>query len=196
VLVFGLQSLLYYGTISWLPDVYIERGWTEASAGSLIAVMHLVGLVIGLAVPWAADRIGTRRGQMTSVASVGFLGFLGVVLVPDAAWLWAALIGFGLGAIFPLCLTLPVDMARSPALVGALAALMLLGGYLISGIGPVLLGSVRDATGNFGASLWLLVALAGALVGICLALTPDRLRHGVEPEPTHADLIAPDTIAG
>ena len=65
VAVFGIQSLLYYGTISWLPDVYIERGWTEASAGSLIAVMHLVGLVIGLAVPWAADRVGTRRGQMT-----------------------------------------------------------------------------------------------------------------------------------
>jgi CP family cyanate transporter-like MFS transporter len=133
---------------------------------------------------------------MASVASVGLLGFLGVVLVPDAAWLWAVLIGFGLGAIFPLCLTLPVDMARSPALVGALAALMLLGGYLISGIGPVLLGSVRDATGNFGASLWLLIGLAGALVGICLALTPDRLRHGVESGPTRPDRVAPDTIAG
>ncbi len=196
VLVFGIQSLLYYGTISWLPDVYIERGWTEASAGSLVAVMHLVGLVIGLAVPWAADRVGTRRGQMVSVASVALLGFLGVVLAPDAAWLWAALIGFGLGAIFPLCLTLPVDMARSPSLVGALAAFMLLGGYLISGTGPVLLGSVRDATGNFGASLWLLVGLAGSLVAICLALTPDRLRHRVESGPTRPERVAPDTIAG
>ena len=196
VAVFGIQSLLYYGTISWLPDVYIERGWTEASAGSLIAVMHLVGLVIGLAVPWAADRVGTRRGQMTGVASVALLGFLGVVLAPDAAWLWAALVGFGLGAIFPLCLTLPVDMARSPALVGALAAFMLLGGYMISGFGPVVLGAVRDVTGDFGASLWLLVALAGLLVGICLALTPARLRHGVDPGPARPEQVAPDTIAG
>ena len=80
VLVFGLQSLLYYGTISWLPDVYIERGWSEASAGSLIAAMHLVGLVIGFVVPWAADRVGSRRAQMATVATVGLVGFLGVVL--------------------------------------------------------------------------------------------------------------------
>ena len=87
-------------------------------------------------------------------------------------------------------------MARSPAQVGALAALMLLGGYFISGTGPVLLGFVRDVTGNFGASLWLLIALAGALVGICLALTPDRLRHGVEAGPAKPERVAPDTIAG
>ena len=55
---------------------------------------------------------------------------------------------------------------------------------------------VRDATGNFGASLWLLVALAGVLVGVCLALTPDRLRHGVEPGPARPERVAPDTIAG
>ena len=61
-------------------------------------------------------------------------------------------LGFGLGAVFPLSLTLPVDVAVDPAEVGAVAALMLLGGYLISAVGPVLLGLVRDATGDFGAS--------------------------------------------
>jgi CP family cyanate transporter-like MFS transporter len=180
-LVFGLQSLLYYGTISWLPDVYVERGWSEASAGSLIAELHLVGLVIGLVVPWAADRLGSRRAQMATVATVALVGYLGVAVVPDAAFLWAVFLGFGLGAVFPLCLTLPVDVARRPAEVGAVAALMLLGGYLISGFGPVLLGLVRDATGDFGAALWLLVALSVVLVAACLALTPTRLQRGIRP---------------
>ena len=179
--VFGLQSLLYYGTISWLPDVYVERGWSEASAGSLIAVLHLVGLIVGLVVPWAADRIGSRRGQMATVSAIALVGYLGISLVPDAGWLWAVFLGFGLGAVFPLCLTLPVDVARRPAEVGAVAAFMLLGGYLISGFGPVVLGLVRDATGDFGATMWLLVALSVVLVAACLALTPTRLRRGIAP---------------
>ena len=190
VLVFGIQSLLYYGTISWLPDVYIERGWSETSAGSLVAVLHLVGLAVGILVPWAADRVGTRRGQMATVALFGLVGFLGVVALPDAAWLWAVLLGIGLGGIFPLTLTLPVDVAGEPAEVGAVAALMLLGGYLISGTGPVLLGLVRDATGDFGASMLLLVALNIVLVLACLALSPSRLRRGVQPASSRATATA------
>lgn len=186
VLVFGIQSLLYYGTISWLPDVYIERGWSETSAGSLIAVMHFVGLGIGIVVPWAADRLGSRRAQMATVATLALIGYVGVVLLPDAAFLWAVLLGFGLGAVFPLSLTLPVDVASGPAEVGAVAALMLLGGYLISGLGPVLLGLVRDATGDFGASMWLLVGLSIVLVLACLALSPTRLARGVRPASTPA----------
>ena len=178
-IVFGLQSLIYYGTVSWLPDIEVERGWDEASAGSLVAVMHVVGLVAGIAVPLAADRIGSRRGQMALVAGSVLAALLGLLAVPDAAVLWAILLGIGLGGIFPLCLTLPVDVAHRPAEVGAVAALMLLGGYLISGLGPVVLGLVRDATGSFTASLFLMAVLAAALVAACLTLTRERLGRGV-----------------
>lgn len=179
VVVFGLQSMLYYGTVSWLPDVYVERGWNEAAAGSLVALVNLVGLVVGIAVPFVADRVGSRRSQMSTAAGAAVAGFLGVSLAPDAAWLWAIFLGFGLGAVFPLCLTLPVDVADGPTHVGAIAALMLLGGYLISGVGPVLLGLVRDATGDFSASIWLLAGLGAVLVAACLTLSPGRLRRGI-----------------
>jgi CP family cyanate transporter-like MFS transporter len=179
VVVFGLQSMLYYGTISWLPAVYVERGWSEAAAGSLLALVNLVGLVVGVAVPFAADRVGSRRSQMSMASVAAVIGFAGVSLAPDAAWLWALLLGFGLGAIFPLCLTLPVDVADGPAHVGAIAALMLLGGYVISGVGPVLLGLVRDATGDFSASIWLMSGLGVVLVAACLTLSPGRLRTGI-----------------
>jgi CP family cyanate transporter-like MFS transporter len=177
--IFGAQSLLYYSAVSWLPAVYTERGWSEADAGNLVAIMHLVGLVTGIGLPLVADRVGTRRSQLASVAAVAFAGFLGIVLLPDLAVAWAIVLGLGLGAIFPLVLTLPVDVAEGPAAVGATAALMLLGGYVVSSIGPVGLGLLRDATGGYGLSLWLLVLLAAALFATCLALTPARLRRGI-----------------
>lgn len=179
VAVFGLQSVLYYGTVSWLPDVYVERGWSEAAAGSLIAVMHLVLLTTGIAVPWMADRMGSRRSQMTLVAAASLVALVGVIVLPDATWLWMVLLGFGLGAMFPLCLVLPVDVAHGPGEVGAVAALMLLGGYLLASVGPIVLGFARDATGDFAASLWLLAGVAAVLVAACLTLTEARLHRGI-----------------
>jgi len=76
-------------------------------------------------------------------------------------------------------LTLPVDVADRPADIGAAAALMLLVGYALSSLSPVVLGVVRDATGDFAASMWLLVVLAAALVAAVWTLSPARLRGGV-----------------
>ena len=177
--VFAAQSLLYYSAISWLPSIYAERGWSEADAGNLIAVLHAVGLATGIALPLVADRIGSRRSQLVTVASVTLAGYLGIVLLPDLAWLWAAVLGVGLGAVFPLVLTLPVDVAEGPAAVGSTAAFMLLGGYVLSSFGPVVLGLLRDATGSYQTDLWLLVVLSVALLVASLALTPARLHRGV-----------------
>jgi CP family cyanate transporter-like MFS transporter len=92
---------------------------------------------------------------------------------------WVILSGLALGAIFPLVLTLPLDVADQPSQVGAVAALMLLGGYIISSAGPFVLGAARDATGSFAVSLWLLVVLSVGLLGCCVLLSPARLRRGV-----------------
>lgn len=181
VAVFATQSVLYYSAISWLPSVYVERGWSEADAANLNAMIHAVGLAAGIALPLVADRVGTRRSQLIAVASVTLSGFLGFVLVPGPAFVWAALIGAGMGAVFPLVLTLPVDVADGPAAVGATAAFMLLFGYMISSTGPIVLGILRDSTGNYQTSLWLLVVLSVTLLLVSLALTPARLRRGVRP---------------
>jgi CP family cyanate transporter-like MFS transporter len=179
VLLFGLQSMIYYGLVAWLANAYQERGWDEASAGGLLALMNGIGLVTTIGVPFVADRIGSRRSQLLISAGAAVAGLLGVILAPAAAVLWAVVLGLALGAVFPLVLTLPVDVADRPADVGATAALMLLGGYIISSTAPVLLGAIRDATGSFEASFVALLVLAVALVGASAALTPDRLHHGI-----------------
>jgi CP family cyanate transporter-like MFS transporter len=171
--------MIYYGLVAWLANVYVERGWDQASAGSLLATMNGIGLLTTIGVPLVADRLGSRRGQLLASALAVLVGLLGVLLVPEAGLLWSVALGLALGAIFPLVLTLPVDVADAPGEVGAVAALMLLGGYILSSTGPVLLGAIRDVTGDFQASIWSLVGLAVALIVTCLALSPRRLRHGI-----------------
>lgn len=179
VAAFGLQSLMYYGVVAWLPNAFVERGWSPAAAGSLVAICNGVGLVTTLGVPLVADRFGGRRGQLvgSAVASTGAM--LAIVLVPSLALAWVAILGLALGSIFPLVLTLPLDVTDEPRQVGSVAALMLLGGYTVSALGPFALGAARDVTGNFEASLWILVVVGVALIGCCLLLSPARLRHGI-----------------
>src|SRR4029079_14409199 len=100
------------------------------------------------------------------------VGLAGVASAPDLAFFWVPILGLSLGAIFPLVLTLPLDVADDPARVGSVAAMMLLGGYVLSSFGPVVLGAARDITGNFAASEWILVVVAAVEVVACVPLSP------------------------
>jgi CP family cyanate transporter-like MFS transporter len=175
-LCFGLQSIVYYGMVAWLAAAFQERGWSDESAGALLGMFGIAALPGGILVPWLSDHVGSRR-QWLVLSATALLGALvGIALVPGGGVAWAIVGGIAAGAIFTLVLTLPLDVAHSPADVGAVAALMLGGGYALSSLGPIGLGAVRDATGSFTASLWVLVAIAAALLVACLALSPRRLR--------------------
>jgi len=183
--VFVGMSVVFYGLNAWLPDSYVERGWEEGRAGALLAVLNLAALPPTLLVPWLADRMGSRRLYLV----VGCLLLIGgatcVVLVPGGGWAWAAVIGLAFGALFPVVLTLPLDLAARPAQVGAIAGMMLGLGYSLSALAPFALGAVRDATGSFTTSLWLLVGSACLLLALCLPLSPGRLRQSaIAEQPT------------
>ncbi len=176
VAVFGLQSLIFYGITSWLPDAFQEHGWSAGAAGALVAAFGLAALPGGLVVPWLADRGGSRRLWLGGASAAVALATLGLAAVPAAGFAWAALAGAAIGAVFPLCVALCLDVSRGPAEAGAATALVFLVGYGFASIAPIGLGAVRDATGSFSASLWALFATALVLLACCIPLTPSRLR--------------------
>jgi CP family cyanate transporter-like MFS transporter len=179
VALFALLSIVYYGFNAWLPASYLERGWEQGSTGNLLAVLNAAALPASLILPFAADRIGSRRRYLAVAAAVLTAAAAGVVLLPDGGWLWVIIFGAAMGTLFPLILTLPLDVADRPAEVGAVAGLMLGAGYSLSAVSPVGLGLVRDATGSFSASLWLVVASGALLFLLTLLVSPDRLRSGI-----------------
>jgi CP family cyanate transporter-like MFS transporter len=178
-LVFAVEGFTFYGITAWLPDAFVERGWSEAKAGALLGVVLAVGLPFGLIVPYIADRAGSRRLYLMSSAALLAVATAGIAAIPEGAWLWATLIGAALGALFPLILTLPLDVADDSHAAGAAAGMMLGVGYLFSATAPLALGAARDATGSFDASLWLLVAFAVASFASTLPLSRARLGRGI-----------------
>jgi MFS transporter, CP family, cyanate transporter len=179
VAIFGSMACVFYGLANWLSDAYVERGWSEGRAGALWAVLNIAALVTTLTIPWLADRYASRRFYLTlfsgalAASAVGFAG------LPGGAWLWAALAGVCTGAMFPLVMTLPVDVGRRPADVGAVTGLMLGVGYVIGALAPFALGGVRDATGSFTTTLWLIAGSGTILFTLCATMTRERMSRGV-----------------
>lgn len=179
--IFGSQSILFYGCITWLASTMVERGWEAGQAGSLIALLTGIGLIATLAVPLFADRFGTRRSQLTIAALLSIAGMAIIALTPTEppgsllTFVATGLLGLGIGAYFPLALTLPVDVASDAGDAASISAFMLLIGYLLASISPVVLGVVRDATGSFDAVVWILVGIAAVMLPLALVLSPGRL---------------------
>jgi CP family cyanate transporter-like MFS transporter len=178
VAAFFFTSSVFYGLNSWLPDTYVERGWSEDSAGALLAVLNAVTIPCGFLVAWAADHWGSRRQWLGGAAVGQLLSLLGIVLWPGGGWLWAVCLGISVGPLFPLTLTLPLDAARRPAEVAALAGMMLGVGYTVSAASPFVLGAIRDLSGGFDAVLWTLVGAAAVLVVVDWSFSPARLAGG------------------
>jgi CP family cyanate transporter-like MFS transporter len=177
-MLFAAEGFTFYGITTWLADAYTERGWTEARAGALVGVVLAVGLPTGVIVPYLADRVGSRRLYLSSSAALLFAATIGFAATERGAWVWAAVAGAALGALFPLILTLPLDVADESRDVGAAAAMMLAVGYVFSAAAPFVLGAARDATGSFETSLWLVAAFAGATFATTLPLSRERLHRG------------------
>jgi MFS transporter, CP family, cyanate transporter len=175
VAAFFFMSSVFYGLNAWLPDAYIEHGWSAGRAGALVALMNGVGVPCSLLGGFLADRIGSRRTWLTALALLQLTGLLGVVLLPGGGWLWAVFLGAGVGPLFPLTLTLPLDASRGAAEVAAFTGMMLGVGYTLSSSSPLVLGAVRDATGSFSGALWVLVGIGAALVTVESSFTRERL---------------------
>jgi MFS transporter, CP family, cyanate transporter len=158
---FGTQSLTAYVVMGWLPSIYRDAGTTPAMAGSLLAVLMLVGGPVSLLVPAIAGRLSDQRAMVVGLGACAAVGFGGLLLAPLALpWVWAVLIGMGMGA-FPLALTLIGLRAVTTDGTAALSSLGQGVGYLIAAGGPVAIGLLRDATGTWDLPL---MAALGLLV--------------------------------
>jgi CP family cyanate transporter-like MFS transporter len=168
VAIFGLTASTYYGLTNWLADSFVERGWTDSDAGWLFAVWNLAAIPGSFVIAWLSDHVGGRRPWLIAVCSGYTIAIFGYVVFPGAAWTWSAVGGIASGGLFSLIMTLPLDIEHDARRVGALVGMMLGLGYVIGALSPLILGAVRDATGSFTSSLWLIVALSVALTALAV----------------------------
>jgi CP family cyanate transporter-like MFS transporter len=117
---FALMTVVYYGLISWLPEAYAEQGWTDASAAGLVAVVSFAQIPGSLLVAAVGGRGGSgdRRAILRGAGAATAVAVAGLAAVPGAAWIWAFAAGLGIGTLFALLLTLPLDRSAHATQAG------------------------------------------------------------------------------
>jgi len=167
-LFFGAESCLFFSSLTWLAPLYIDRGLDEGHTGLLLAVFALVRVPSAFVFPALADRSGDRRPWLALTLTLATFGFCTAGLVPLvtpwAPWAWVVVLGLGVGGLFPLALTLPLDYSADADEAGRLTAMTFFVGYIVAAVGPVAVGALRDATGGYAVPFVALAALSVAML--------------------------------
>lgn len=163
----GLQSLLAYVVIGWLPTICQSRGMSEEAAGYVLALSSLMQAAGALAVPWIERRLRDQRPLVGSVVVLSLIGFAGIAWAPvGSVWLWAVVLGFGQGIGFATALSF-IGLRASDAHVAARLSGMAQGvGYVIAALGPLAIGALHDLTHGWT------VPIAAILAVVCVMLLP------------------------
>jgi CP family cyanate transporter-like MFS transporter len=161
----GLQSLAYYVTLTWLPEILIEEGMSAGRAGWMLALTQAVAIVTMFITPVLAGRRPSQRGVVVASVGLSSVGTLGLLVAGSAgSILWVVLLGLGQGACFSLALTFFALRAPDSQHAAALSGMAQSVGYLLSAGGPFLFGVLRDATGAWTVPLALLLAITACLL--------------------------------
>ncbi|MGB6454208.1 MAG: MFS transporter [Streptosporangiaceae bacterium] len=159
----GLQSLIYYATLSWFPTMFRDRGVSAVHAGDLLALMNLGNAVTALVIPVLAQRAADQRRLAVLAMLATGAGLTGAFFGPASlATGFIVLLGFGQGAT--LGLGIFYTMARAPDAVSAasLSAFAQGVGYLIASAGPLAIGFLHDVTGSWTVPGLVLLGVAAA----------------------------------
>jgi CP family cyanate transporter-like MFS transporter len=193
----GMQSLLYYAVLSWLPTMLRDRGESASGAGDLLALMGVGNLAVSLFVPIAAQRMRSQVALVvpTVLSIVG--GMAALLYAPlGGAAAWALILGAGQNAALALAIFFTAARAPHAAAAASLSSLAQAVGYLLASAGPLEVGLLHSATGSWTAPMAVLFALSAVmLVAGVLAARPGMLPATMEGAAEAAVETAGDTPA-
>jgi CP family cyanate transporter-like MFS transporter len=194
----GLQSLLYFAALSWLPTIFQDRGMSAVAAGNLLALMGVGNLVAALIVPVLAHRAPDHRALVVPSMTAMGVGLAGSLWAPlGGAWFWVLVLGMGQGACLALAIFFMVARAPDAGAAASLSAFAQSAGYLVASAGPLELGLLHSVTGSWNIPVALLLVLCGCglLVGMFAARPLVLTLPGNQPSPTRVSETGPASRA-
>jgi len=172
----GLQSLLYYAALSWLPTILRDRGASAGTAGDLLALMGVGNLAVSLLVPVVAQRMRGQHALVVPTVVAMAAGLAGVVYLPlGSAVVWVLILGAGQNAALSLAIFFTMARAPHAAAAASLSSLAQAVGYLLASAGPLEVGLLHSATGSWNVPVAVLFVLNAVLLGAGLLAARDRV---------------------
>ena len=150
IIVFGgLQSLLFYTSMTWLPTMAISAGLSNSDAALLASIFSLISIPFSMTIPSLTTRLsdGHRQIMLTIISIAGMIGIAMLLYPSDNFFYWLVahlLIGTACSALFPYLMVCFSLKTSSPEKTAQLSGLAQTGGYILAAFGPTLFGYSFD----------------------------------------------------
>ncbi|MBT3916758.1 MAG: MFS transporter [Rhodospirillaceae bacterium] len=171
-LCFALYATQHISMMNWLPtymlEVYGVSTLFAATVPALVLVFNAIGNYLAA---WAMGR-GWPIWLLLALGAGGMalteIGIFSGVLPESLRLGLAFLFGIAGGLIPAAALAAAPVYAPTPALIGTMSGLMVMGSNTGQLFGPPALAAIRETAGNWDSTLWLLLSLA--IAGIIMAV--------------------------
>ncbi|WP_144509777.1 MFS transporter [Bacillus sp. FJAT-22090] len=171
----GLQSMVFYVLIAWLPEILKEQGISSDQSGLLLSTMQLSLLPFTFIVPIIAGRMQSQRTLVCVMSTLLLSGTLGLLYGnPNLLVLWIIIIGVGGGFAFGLSMMFFGLRTKTPQQAAELSGMAQSFGYLLAAIGPTLFGYLHDVTSSWTIPFLLLVGASVMLFIFGLGAAKNR----------------------
>ncbi len=163
----GLQFLIFYVMVSWIPSFLVDRGETRASAGWDLTLYQVAAFSAGFVAPWLVQQSRDQRAVAVSSCLVTALATSGLLLAPRLAAAWLFILGVSFGISFILSFAFIAMRADDHRRAASLSTLSQGVAYLVAAAGAPAMGWLHDLTRQWTAPMACLVviALLQAIVG-------------------------------
>ena len=162
----GLQSALFYCSVSWFSEIMISKGFTPETAGLLLSISQFAQFPSTFIVPILADKIHNKL-IIPVVITIGYLVSLVGMLYTSGNFvlMLTFIIIFALagGGSFSYVMYLFSVKSRNESEAADISGLAQSGGYLLAAVFPPLLGYIRDIS-DWNKALYVLILTAAVLL--------------------------------
>lgn len=161
----GLQSALFYCSVSWFAEIMISKGFTPSEAGLLLSISQFAQFPSTFLVPVLAEKIKNKLIIPIFIAMGYVASLIGMIHIQgNFALMTIYIVLFALagGGSFSYVMYLFSAKSKNEEEAADISGLAQAGGYWLAAIFPPLLGYVRDVL-NWDVAIYILIMTASLL---------------------------------
>ena len=161
----GLQSALFYCSVSWFAEIMISKGFTPSEAGLLLSISQFAQFPSTFLVPVLAEKIKNKLIIPIFIAMGYVASLIGMIYIQgNFALMTIYIVLFALagGGSFSYVMYLFSTKSKNEEEAADISGLAQAGGYWLAAIFPPLLGYVRDVL-NWDVAIYILIMTASLL---------------------------------
>lgn len=164
----GCGSYFTYTMVAWLPSLLVQAGYSSAQAGVIHGVFQIGTALPGIFIIPLVAKLTDQRMPAFGICFIAGVASIGLLLLPQFAYMWSFVLGLASGAWFILGLSFISFRTSTPLQATSLSGMAQFLGYSLAAVGPMLAGYLHGLNNGWNEVIWMIVILCSIAATIGL----------------------------